>query len=112
MQDGVIVVFYLLRNTGVLDVEDSEHARLKPCCEEETVRVGGQTKTSVVVGIAEFICLFKFFRIPESNREIVAECYHILGVTVENNLLNVFGVGSNDGSVVVAGEIKDRENSG
>jgi hypothetical protein len=58
------VVFDLFNYAGVLDVEDAEYSGLEAAGEEEPFRVGSKTQAVVVSGVAEFVGLLKFFRIP------------------------------------------------
>jgi hypothetical protein len=67
VEDWVLVMFYLLYNAGVFDIEDSQNSRLKTSCEKESLRVRREAKAEVIRRITEFVSLFKFFRIPKPN---------------------------------------------
>jgi hypothetical protein len=67
VEDWVLVMFYLLYNAGVFDIEDSQNSRLKTSCEKESLGVRREAKAEVIWRITEFVSLFKFFRVPKPN---------------------------------------------
>ncbi len=67
VEDWVLVMFYLLYNAGVFDIEDSQNSRLKTSCEKESLGVRREAKAEVIRRITEFVSLFKFFRVPQPN---------------------------------------------
>jgi hypothetical protein len=107
VHDGVLMVLDLLNNTGVFDVEDTQHSRLKTSCKEEPLGVRSQAKAVVVRRIAELIRLLQLLGVPQPNGEVAAQGQDAVGEVVIDYLANVFCVGPDDGSIVVVGQIQD-----
>jgi hypothetical protein len=79
--------------------------------EEETLRVGSQAQTVVVGRIAELISLFQLLKIPKADGQVTAQGDHIVAIGMVNDLLHVFSMRTDDSSIVVIGQIQNREHS-
>lgn len=80
---------------------------METCGKEESLWIGRQTKAIIVRGIAELVGLLQFFRVPKSNGEVAAQRNDAVGIVVVNYLSDVFGMGPDNRTVVVVGQIED-----
>ena len=72
------MMFYLLSNTCIFNIEYTKNPRLEASCKEERIRVWSKAKTFVISWITEFIGLFQFYWIPQPDRKISTQSNHII----------------------------------